>query len=512
MLFALIAPSYASDSTTLYLKAVRLEQEGNFDEAYKAYRQILVTDKTPTIYLKLADIDIMRQNIDSAYTTLQEARKAYPDNVEIAFRMGVYCTDRADSVDNDTVWLKEAKVAFQDAANKDETEQHLVALAMIVIRLKEYDQAFAIYDKLINELKLIEYYRHRGVLKIEIGKKKEGIADLKTAASNKDVQAMIRLADIEMKDNNTKAATKYLEEASKLQPDLILPDIYLGEIHKNTDDYEGAIRYYLQAAENMDGKMRGVLMKQAGGLALSKEDYATALDVYQRALKDDSSDPQIYYLAGHSATMLKKYDVAQNLFEVGLSKFPDYAMLRKRAAYNLLMLNRPKEAIEVISKVDAIERDLEYYLLLADAYSTADEHNKTLATLRAGLVEYPDSFELYMGLASEFESVKKYDDCIKALKEALRVDPNAASAQNFLGYLYADLNMNLKEAETLIDSALKQEPDNYAFIDSKGWLEFRKGNFKRAYELISKALEMVPEDKEILEHMKIVKEKMGNKQ
>ena len=108
----------------------------------------------------------------------------------------------------------------------------------------------------------------------------------------------------------------------------------------------------------------------------------------------------------------------------------------------------------------------------------------------------------------KFRKEKKYEDCIAVLKKALEIDPDSAPAQNFLGYLYADLNRDLNEAEILLDRALAKEPDNYAYLDSKAWLFYRKGQYREAYEFIQRAIEIKADDPDILERLEQIKKKL----
>ncbi len=515
LLFALAALAFAeSESTTsLYLKASQLEDDGDLDEAFYVYQQVLARESSPTVYMKVVDLEIKRNRIDSAFTILERAGEKYPDNAEIAFRMGAFYIEKALFYDNasatKTKWLTEAKKSFQIAADKEPTEKHLVAVAYAAAELKDYMTAMRIYDQLINNLGKTEYYRPRGVLKIEMGKRKEGIEDIKkAAATGEDPQALIRLADLAREDNDTKGAIAYLQKALEISPDMAVVNLYLGELYKDQKDYENAIRFYMQAAEHTDGKMRAALLKQVGGLALEKEDYLTAIDAYRMALKDNPNDAQLYYMAGYAASRGGLREEAQRIFDAGLGKFPDYAVLRKRSAFNLIMMGKPKEAAAVVEKIDEVERDLEYYLVLSNAYAEIPDRAKAIATLNKGIAENPGSLELYMALAVQYEEEKKYEDCITVLKKALEINPGSASAQNFLGYLYADLNRNLDEAEVLLNKALAKEPGNYAYMDSKAWLLFRKGRYQEAYELMQKALEVKPDDPEMLEHMEQIRKKL----
>ena len=62
--------------------------------------------------------------------------------------------------------------------------------------------------------------------------------------------------------------------------------------------------------------------------------------------------------------------------------------------------------------------------------------------------------------------------------------------------------MNLDEAETMIRRALQTEPNNASYLDSLGWVEFRKGQFDRALDnLLQAAKTAQREDPVVFEHI-----------
>ena len=46
--------------------------------------------------------------------------------------------------------------------------------------------------------------------------------------------------------------------------------------------------------------------------------------------------------------------------------------------------------------------------------------------------------------------------------------------------MWAEKNVHLDEAEEMIKKALEIDPDNGAYLDSLGWVKFRKGKFEEA--------------------------------
>jgi tetratricopeptide (TPR) repeat protein len=90
---------------------------------------------------------------------------------------------------------------------------------------------------------------------------------------------------------------------------------------------------------------------------------------------------------------------------------------------------------------------------------------------------------------------------VEKMKEVIEKAPEHADALNYLGYTYADKNMNLDEAEALISRALELDPENGYILDSMGWVFYRKGEYEKARHYLEKAVSRVPDDPIILEHL-----------
>jgi tetratricopeptide (TPR) repeat protein len=73
---------------------------------------------------------------------------------------------------------------------------------------------------------------------------------------------------------------------------------------------------------------------------------------------------------------------------------------------------------------------------------------------------------------------------------------------NDLGYLYADQGKNLEKAEAMIRKAVQEEPDRSAYLDSLGWVLFKRGRFKEAVDPLEKAVQHLDGgDATIYEHL-----------
>ena len=86
-----------------------------------------------------------------------------------------------------------------------------------------------------------------------------------------------------------------------------------------------------------------------------------------------------------------------------------------------------------------------------------------------------------------------------SFESLLKDRPEDASLLNALGYSLADRNQKLPRAEALIRKALEASPDNPAFLDSLGWVLFRRGDIPGALPHLERAYRIFP-DAEIASH------------
>ena len=74
------------------------------------------------------------------------------------------------------------------------------------------------------------------------------------------------------------------------------------------------------------------------------------------------------------------------------------------------------------------------------------------------------------------------------LRKYIRARPESANGYNALGYMLADNNSKLSEAQELIEKALSLSPNSPAIIDSHGWVLYRMGKLSQALARIEEAV------------------------
>jgi tetratricopeptide (TPR) repeat protein len=133
-------------------------------------------------------------------------------------------------------------------------------------------------------------------------------------------------------------------------------------------------------------------------------------------------------------------------------------------------------------------------------------------------------------LSGVYTDMDKIDKAAEQLQRLLKAHPESSTYNNDLGYVWADHDMNLDESERMIRKALDvdkadrkklreqgvidedDDKDNAAYLDSLGWVLFKKKNFAEAKKYL---LEATKSDEgkhvEIFDHLGDVHKALGEK-
>jgi tetratricopeptide (TPR) repeat protein len=130
-------------------------------------------------------------------------------------------------------------------------------------------------------------------------------------------------------------------------------------------------------------------------------------------------------------------------------------------------------------------------------------------------------------LSGVYVDLDQVDKAAAQLKTLLEQDPDNPAYNNDLGYIWADHDKNLDQAERMIRKALDEDrkrrmkqpdfsadadKDNAAYVDSLGWVLFKKKNYKEAKKYLLNAVKADdPPHIEIMDHLGDVHMALGEK-
>lgn len=168
----------------------------------------------------------------------------------------------------------------------------------------------------------------------------------------------------------------------------------------------------------------------------------------------------------------------------------------------LLAMGRESEAAAMLERTRQSQPDyaLQLYLVEIEALSGQGRVERAWSLAAEALERFPDDLNLLYTRAMLAEKRDDLAQLERDLRFILAREPDNAMALNALGYTLADRTDRLDEARTLIEQAVKLNPEDPATLDSMGWVLYRQGDLEGAERWLREAYARLP-DAEIAAHL-----------
>ena len=145
------------------------------------------------------------------------------------------------------------------------------------------------------------------------------------------------------------------------------------------------------------------------------------------------------------------------------------------------------------------------HLILAATQQALDNRPAAISTLKDAFARrlhagYFPSESFYLWLGGLLEAEKDIAGTDRLLRDALTTHPSSHELKNFLAYMWAEQGTRLDEADRLVTEALHAVPGNAAYLDTKGWILYKKSRFFDALQFLLKAADLDREEPVILDH------------
>lgn len=144
-----------------------------------------------------------------------------------------------------------------------------------------------------------------------------------------------------------------------------------------------------------------------------------------------------------------------------------------------------------------------FYLDMGDNQKAVDLYNSAISETEAndGKAFGVELWQMYFGRANANLGLDNQQAAIADLRKANELQPQNATLMNSLGYTLADNNIDLPEAQKLLETAVQLNPSSGETLDSLGWLLFRIGKYDEALDKLELAISISPDVGEIAEHL-----------
>ncbi len=329
----------------------------------------------------------------------------------------------------------------------------------------------------------------------------------------KDYRAQLRLSQVYRQQRKMKESWEALEKAKLAKPDdleIQYHEVNLLEADGKTDKAIDALKAILESTQKAtysrgEQSNRAIFLERLALLYRSAEQYEASVETYRQV---EALDPEAAArVAANIADTLrqaKEFPRALEEIERAYKKFPNDRMVAIVRASVLADIGETDKAMAAAKQLGERGSDRETYLAQAQIYEKLRRYDLMKKVLdeaeKLSTTDEEKATVLFMRGAMH-ERMKNYDQSEAAFRKVLELDPDNASAMNYLGYMFADRNVRLDEAHRLISKALEYEPHNGAYLDSLGWVYYRMGRLQEAEEYLKRAVQRVSRDPIVHDHL-----------
>lgn len=387
-------------------------------------------------------------------------------------------------------------------------------IARIQLELGLYEDALASYQNAIHidPGHPVMYYR-AGILLRGFERIEEAEEALRTAIELQPAfaEAVVELAEILVDARRYDDAEAVLAKLLEQEGDF--PDAFMMLVNLQVDQ-----DHIAEAIALLEARKQAGALSREGDLVLGRlyyevKNFDAALDVFAKIYAEGTQTSEMARVLGELSLAAGRSDEALSYYRSAITMTPDdyrnymalffasVSRFNEEGAPTLdLTDDERKDLLENASRLIGDE-DFDGFYTLGISYQGIDDYEGAKAFFSKALELNPDDDRVILNLAGAMERLGEYDDAAPLLARLHERKPNDPRVCNFYGYLLALMNTRLDEAEAMIKTALRQEPDNGYYVDSLGWVYFKRGEYEKAVIELERATAIVGDDPVILEHL-----------
>jgi tetratricopeptide (TPR) repeat protein len=488
---------HKADALAHFVEGMSFEENGEMDKALASYRKVLDVDPGQTeLAGRVASLLARQDDFPQAIDVLKDAIKATPNAsdplLQLAFIYAKYLgrTDQAIDYVNRAIAL--------DPQNINAYER----LCEVALAAGDEKKALQALDR------AAELKTDNPTFWTRLGKLYASIVFKTDHAPKPDELARV--------NSIFKRAAEHAGTDTAVIKDVA--DYYAG-----TQQIKEALPFYLRLLE-LEPDDAGAREKLATGFLLTNQ-REKAIQMLEEIIKQQPDKYQPYdLLAGLFDDMArnfereKKKDEAKAAFAKAAANYEQSLVINPGRASPYLhlaevLLGPLKESERAVKVLTEARQhfpqtpEIAYYLAIAQR--EAKHSQQAVATFEEALHEAEaggaeiSNARFYFDYGAAAEQAGLYDKASDLFQKSIAIDPtNAADAQNYLAYMWTEHNMRLPEAEQMVKLALQADPNNGAYIDTLGWLEYRQGKFDQALiDLLRASQKLTRDDPVVFEHI-----------
>jgi tetratricopeptide (TPR) repeat protein len=476
-----------------------------FDKAEVAYKALADLDKEkPESRAVLADFYSSINRLDESIHIYQEILAKSPDFTQGRYRLGEIMLMRGDT--------QGAMAQISEVLAKDQHDRQA-----LLLRARVYAQTGQTTDlqEAVKDLKevLVQEPNSRSGLyfmaqaNFNLGNMDQARAFAGDLERNYPdyLPAKLMQAQISLASGDTKAAqrlsSELLDRLSQTAPDRQNSPQMLGEIRAKAYLSRGSAM--LEQGNTQAARQDFMMARDAAprdtyayislaGVSLAENKADEAASFYENALGIEGTN--FNALSGLIRLYARNNELGKAHARIDqiLHTYPTNASLHylKAQIYGFER-NSGQAEVELRKTLELDSNYIAAYSSLGALFINTKQEDRAIAEYQKILERRPDNATAYTLIGMLDDSRKNYDAAAENYRKALSNDQNAVIAANNLAWLYAANGKgNLDEAVRLAQGVVQRNPNVAGFIDTLGWVYYKKGLYGPAIEQLKKAVEL----------------------
>lgn len=445
------------------------------------------TDSAAAIYQKIIQRDSTAQQAYYALAKIYEANKPlkalelYNKLIDIVgpeWNVLVSIADLNERMGN----VDKTIETVEDLSKLDPTNLQLKKLLIeSYLKVQKYQKALDMANDLLieypDDLNLLEY---RASALVQLDRWEEGAEEYQKLSERDELplESKIRIGGAFY--SHSREDSTSLQRAKKIFTDIDSDTthwrvkLFLAQIALDENKDSVAVENFYSATELAPWNPQ--IFMSLGGLLFDKGRYQDAIELIKPAIERFPDEFVLNVILGLSYVQELNYESAEPYLKKALLLNPEDFTALYGYGVTLNQLNKEEEALIYLER--AAEQEPENVALLG-----------TIGLINENLGNNEKAEEIY--------------------EKALSIDSTNALVLNNYAYALAERDAELERALAMVSSALEFDSTNSSYLDTKGWVYYKLGEYEKAKDYIEKSLETNPENSEVLDHLGDVYFKLG---
>lgn len=446
-------------------------------------------------WYELSKINHAERRMDKAEEYIKKAISLDPGNKWYKEQQAALFADKGN-------FLEAANIVVELSKSEPGESNYLMIAAEYFAKAKKYEEAVSYLDKaLVQHVGDEDIMVRKMQLYLEMNnvEKAAGVVKELITRDPRNAKYYKVLADIYENNKEVEKSSEVYKQATKVIPDDPLIKFGIAEGYLRSGD-TAAYRMHIMNVildKNLDPEeqlsvFQSFLQKFPNDSIMSKE----GLPIMRQLAVQYPDNDLVMAFWGDMLELNNQHDSAMMMYSRSLRIKPNNPNLWGK----LLVGYGDKKYAD--SLIKSSERAMRLFPNMAlysyfngIGYMNKKQYPQAINAVKRAIDLQPENdnrmlADMHALLADIYHSNKQDDLSDKSFEKALSYDPSNAGVLNNYAYYLAERGKKLDEAERMSQKSLDQRPDLATYLDTYGWIQYKKGNYLKAKDYIERAVKL----------------------